>query len=107
MRLDIERDGASERRHRAFPSRRQPGTGLQEFGGTSFDVRGIVGCGGLCPGWRFFPALSRNIRVGIKCHLIHCLQATLFESRSDVQVGTYVLRYADGQTEELPLVYGK
>src|SRR5262249_35105717 len=40
-------------------------------------------------------------------HLIHCLQATLFESRSDVQVGTYVLRYADGQTEELPLVYGK
>jgi len=82
--------------------------GMREFGGTVFDVRGIVGCGGLCPSGRLLPAQARNIRVRAKCRRIHCLQATLFgDIENDVRVGSYVLHYADGQTKELPLVYGK
>jgi WD40 repeat protein len=84
--------------------------GLREFGGTLFDVRGIVGVGGLCPTgreWREWPPQVINIRVGAKCRTLDFLQATICEVEKEVRVGSYVLHYADGQTEELPLVYGK
>jgi WD40 repeat protein len=81
--------------------------GLHRFGGTLFDVRGIVGCAGLCPSGRALPAQVRSIRIDSRCRLIHCLQATAFETQTGVRVGTYVLHYADGQSEELPLDYGK
>src|SRR5262249_18745771 len=42
------------------------------------------------------------------CRMIHCLQAANEgESVTDPRIGRYVLHYADGQTAELPLEYGK
>ncbi len=81
--------------------------GLGEFGGTLFDVRGIVGAGGLCPQGREWPPQVLNIRVGAKCRTLDFLQATIYDVQSEVRVGTYVLHYVDGQTAELPLDYGK
>jgi hypothetical protein len=82
-------------------------SGLQEFGGKMFDVRGIVSFGGLCPTGQELPRQVMNIRVGATCHSLHFLQATHFEVEKHVRVGSYVLHYADGQTAELPLDYGK
>jgi WD40 repeat protein/serine/threonine protein kinase len=82
-------------------------TGLQDFGGKMFDVRGIVVCGGLCPIGKLWPRQVMNIRVGATCHSLHCLQATQWEVEKPVLVGRYILHYADGQTAELPLVYGE
>jgi hypothetical protein len=46
--------------------------------------------------------------VGAKCRVIHCLQAAAWgEGVTDSRIGRYVLHYADGQTAELPLEYGK
>jgi WD40 repeat protein len=81
--------------------------GLREFGGTLFDVRGIVAVGGLCPDGREWPPQVTNIRVGAKCRTLDFLQATIFDVQGEMPVGSYVLHYADGQTAELPLVYGK
>jgi hypothetical protein len=83
-------------------------TGLQEFGGKMFDVRGIVCVGGECPIGQMLPRQVRDIRVGAICRSLHFLQATQFgDVENDVPVGRYVLHYADGQTAELPLVYGQ
>jgi len=81
-------------------------SGLQEFGGIIFDVRGIVGFGGL--GWtgQEWPRQVMNIRVGASCHSLHFLQATINGDYTKLRIGSYVLHYADGQTAELPLVYG-
>ena len=39
---------------------------------------------------------------------LHVLHATNWsEKGSDVRIGTYVLKFADGQSAELPLIYGK
>jgi WD40 repeat protein/serine/threonine protein kinase len=82
--------------------------GLQQFAGTMFDVRGIVAVGGLCPVGQELPRQVLNIAVRTKCHSLHLLQATQFgDSENGVRVGSCVLHYADGQTAQLPLVYGK
>jgi WD40 repeat protein/serine/threonine protein kinase len=81
--------------------------GLRQFGGTTFDVRGIIGVGGLCPIGQLWPRQVVGIPVRAKCRSLHFLQATQFDVEKDVRVGSYVLHYADGQTSELPLAYGK
>ena len=48
-----------------------------------------------------------DIRVGATCHSLQFLQATAYDTGKDVRVGSYVLHYVDGQTAELPLVYGE
>jgi hypothetical protein len=81
--------------------------GLREFGGRMFDVRGIVGVGGLCLDGRMWPPQVMNIRVAARCRSLHFLQAAVFEMPQELRIGSYVLHYADGQTAELPLVCGK
>jgi hypothetical protein len=80
--------------------------GVQTLAGVHFDVRGIVRLGqkdGPSPS----PESIRDIRVGQRCRWLHFLQATPSNSELGTQVGSYILHFADGHREELPIVYGQ
>ncbi len=85
--------------------------GLQELGGTWFDVRGLVqlsgqtlkGLGSQCP------ERVNAIHIGLKCHRLYFLQACQHtpEGFEEKLIGRYVLHYADGGEAELPILNGK
>lgn len=82
-------------------------TGLQSFTGTDFDVRGVVQLLGHRESSTPASAEVRDIRVDRSCRVLCLLQACLFASSSgapsDATVGEYIVRYADGRSEVVPL----
>ncbi|PYM13236.1 MAG: hypothetical protein DME18_09505, partial [Verrucomicrobia bacterium] len=54
-----------------------------------------------------FPEEVKGIPVGMKCRRLHFLHSTGWSAGDGTQVGLYRLHYADGQTQELPIIYGK
>jgi len=77
--------------------------GLQTFDGVTFDIRGIVG-----------PSAKRKrvdgIKVGRKCKALYFLHAARHSTavgQFGTEIGHYVLHYANTQTKEIPIVYGK
>ncbi len=96
-----------------FPSNHlaQLPLGLQEFGGVLFDLRGVIQLrGGEQESHEFpfpFPQIVEGIRVHQKCSRIHILHATSFSPGSQTNVAAYVIRYADDQRREIPVVYGR
>jgi hypothetical protein len=92
-----------------FPSNdlRQLPSRLQQFNDVPFDARGVIQLGGaeatVC-----FPERIEGIAVRQRFSRIHVLHAATFPpliSRKDL--GRYVLRYSNGRTWEIPIVYGK
>jgi len=83
--------------------------GLLEMDGTVFDVRGIVQLDGkrLHATGERYPQQISGIKIGQKCRQLQFLQATGYTSPDGVQVGTYVIRYANGLQETVPIVYGE
>ena len=95
-----------------FPSNHlaQLPSGLQEFGGVHFDVRGVIqlraGAHALP-----FPEKVEGIRVKQKLRHIHFLQGTAFDPTAvkppQTNIATYVIHYADNQIREVPIIYGQ
>jgi WD40 repeat protein/tRNA A-37 threonylcarbamoyl transferase component Bud32/tetratricopeptide (TPR) repeat protein len=83
--------------------------GLQTLAGIQFDVRGIVQLSGqaLKTVEPEYPQSVSGILVGQRCRRIHWLQATGWGVPDGLQVGSYIIHYADGQQREIPIVYGK
>jgi hypothetical protein len=84
--------------------------GLQEFGGVRFDVRGIVQLWGQQAARELqvrFPRDVRGVPVACKGGKVHFLHACGWTSTPGTQVAAYVMRYADGRTQEIPVNYGK
>jgi len=81
----------------------------QTLGDVSFDIRGIVQLAGqkLKAAGGEFPEEVKGIPVGMKCRRLHFLHSTGWSANDGTQVGLYRLHYADGQTQELPIIYGK
>jgi hypothetical protein len=83
--------------------------GLQELGGVRFDVRGLIQLAGdslnvvLRGG---FPAEVKGVKIGRPCRRLHFLQGTGWRVPDGMTIGRYVIHYADGQQQEVPLVYG-
>jgi hypothetical protein len=81
-----------------------PGPGRFTFGGTEFDVRGgvvQVDARDEAAGGRGVVRVP-NLRVAEKCRRLHFLHATpSVETKS--QIGFYVVRYASGREEEVPI----
>jgi hypothetical protein len=73
--------------------------GVQVFNSTAFDIRGLV----------LPDKAGRNvIQVGQACQRLRFLHnATGQGIKSGVRVGRYKIRYADGQTAEVPLFTGR
>ena len=82
--------------------------GLHTFAGVRFDVRGVVRLKGQATpkAGLNYPESIKDIRVARKCRFLHFLQAAS-RVKTGTQVGSYVLHYADGQRQELPVVFGR
>lgn len=84
--------------------------GLQEFGGVKFDVRGIVQVSGQAAAEQLsvkFPKEVTGIKVGRTAHKLHFFHAVGWQSPLGTTVATYVVHFANGETREIPVVYGK
>jgi WD40 repeat protein len=83
--------------------------GLNKFGGISFDVRGIIQLSGTALetlGGRF-PREITNIPVHQTCRRLHFLHGAGWSALAGVPIATYLLHYADGETAEVRVVYGR
>lgn len=83
-------------------------TGVQEFAGTKFDLRGIVQLSSTTL-MRFetnYPVAVSNIGVGQACRQLHFLVGIGWRDPKGMVVGQFVMRLADGSQEPRPLVYG-
>jgi hypothetical protein len=83
--------------------------GLQEIGGVSFDVRGIVQLSGRQAERELevrFPEAADGIRVGRKGKQLHFLHGTGWQAPGGTRIGSYVVHYANGESRTIPIVYG-
>ncbi|MES2466491.1 MAG: protein kinase [Verrucomicrobiota bacterium] len=83
--------------------------GRQTLGGVAFDVRAIVQLGSLKirgdnP---LFPLAVKGIPVDQAGRRLHFLHATRWNVTEGYRIGSYVIHYADGRQEEIPMDYGK
>ena len=77
--------------------------GVRAFAKSAFDVRGLIQLrGGATEG----PTAVR-VKVGLKGRRLHFLLGAHGNTSIDTQVALGVIRYVDGQTRELPLLYGR
>ncbi len=84
----------------AFPA------GLGRWGGVLFDVRGVIQLGRSDPYWSQFPDRV-TIPLGRSFRRVIVLQGANHAEREETVIGSYRLRYADGQEQELELRYGR
>ncbi|NIP92020.1 MAG: hypothetical protein GWO24_00490 [Akkermansiaceae bacterium] len=85
-------------------------SGLQEFNGVSFDVRGVVQLTGKeLDGASFleFPTEVSGIEVKQKANRIHVLHAVGWQDEEGTEVGALVWHYSDGSTAKTPIIYGQ
>jgi hypothetical protein len=54
-----------------------------------------------------FPSAAEGIKVGAQASALHFLHTTAFPDGQDIPVGDYRVRYSDGKSEDIRLVYGK
>lgn len=89
--------------------------GIQTFAGTRFDVRGIVQLASTelltqstlsdQEKARQYPRAAEGIPVKLKAARIHFLQASAWSAGNGEKVGEYVVHFADGQKQSIPLLY--
>ncbi len=83
--------------------------GPQVFAGSQFDVRGIVQLARSGSGTNW-PEQVAGITVGCKCRCLNFLHAADFfadSTRGQLQIGSYRVHYANGQQNEIPIIYGE
>lgn len=84
--------------------------GNPEFCGVPFDVRGIVQLTGNSAEEQLsvkFPQKVPGIAVNQNASKLHALHACAWTETDGNQIGSFVLHYEDGETRELPIIYGK
>jgi hypothetical protein len=84
--------------------------GVYELAGVQFDVRGIVQVSGRNLEQQrpaTYPQEVTSIKVERACRKLHFLQGTGWQEEPGKEIGSYVVRYQDGQTTRIPIVYGK
>jgi len=85
-------------------------SGLQPMLGTKFDIQGIIQLGGVTqdkPWGAKYPPSVPGIKVGTRCRRLQFLLGTGLVERDGLPIGKVVVRYADAQTREIPVVYGR
>lgn len=92
----------------------QPGANLgslprsvQVFAGAAFDVRGLVQLAGAPATGRALdaPLAVRGIAIHAEGRRLHFLHGAVGHIPADTRIGEYLLHYADGRTQSVPLVY--
>jgi eukaryotic-like serine/threonine-protein kinase len=77
--------------------------GVQELGGVTFDVRGLVQLGPLSGEE---PERLDRLRIGRACRRLHFLHGTFYSVSHGTEIAQYVIHYADGQQCVRPVRYG-
>ena len=81
--------------------------GIQRFGNVDFDIRGIVQLAGAEATVQHFPRQIKGIPIGQTCQQLHFLHGSGWNANRGAFVGQYVVHYADGGIEAIPLVFGR
>jgi hypothetical protein len=82
---------------------------MQTLAGTAFDVRGLVQLGSAHrDGGALFPTNVSGIPLARHCRRLHFLHGAIWGTEPvGKQIGRYVLRYANGESRERPIVLGQ
>ena len=83
--------------------------GLHNFAGIDFDLRGVIQLGSFevrAGAGSLLPDEVPGIKIGLKCARLHFLQGTISGAGEDQPIGRYLVKYADGETEVIPILYG-
>jgi WD40 repeat protein/serine/threonine protein kinase len=80
--------------------------GLRTLGGVLFDVRGVIQLGRQDPDWSTFP-VQAQIPVGRRFRQFHVFQSAIRGELDGAVIGRYRLHYADGDSAELEIRYGR
>jgi hypothetical protein len=84
-------------------------TGVQNFAGVEYDVRGMVQLGSKASTTKSFPAQVNGIKIHQKCARLNFLHAAAFGSIANEgeRVGSYIVHYAANRMQsEIPIIYG-
>jgi hypothetical protein len=81
-------------------------TGVTNLAGVPFDVRGLIRLSRSAVNYAIFPQRV-DIAVGQKFRRLHVLHGTAYRARDGTRIGSYRLRYRDGGSAELPILYGR
>jgi hypothetical protein len=85
-------------------------TGVQNFAGVDYDVRGIIQVGSKDRGAERFPTRIDGIKIQQKCARLHFLHSAGFGSLTDEgeEVGRYIVHFATNRMQlEIPIIYGR
>jgi len=83
--------------------------GVQKLGSVEFEVRGLINLSGTFLSrsrMRRFPTAVTGIPLHRKITHLHFLHGTVWQVPQGTPVGSYVLRFLDGQQQVFPVVYG-
>jgi hypothetical protein len=83
--------------------------GIQTLAGVPFDIRGLIQIGSVSRAGEKYPKELSGIAVGLACQRLHLLHAAVsaYGTKEGTQIGSYIVRYANGQTREIPIVVGR
>ena len=82
--------------------------GVQTLAGVPFDLRGLIQVGAHSRRGEPYPREVAGVAVGLASERLHFLHAAIFAfDPPGTQIGNYVVRYAEGQTHEIPIVIGR
>jgi len=84
-------------------------TGIVRLDGVAFDVRGLIQLRGTNAAWQDirqipFPGSIPLARQGRQLHFLHAADRP---DATGTHIGEYAVRFADGQREPIPIIYGK
>ncbi|HSH17601.1 MAG TPA: hypothetical protein VLD18_16285, partial [Verrucomicrobiae bacterium] len=82
-------------------------SGVQQFGDTTFDLRGVVQLAGRRNLKEYFPAARTGLEVNRKFRRLHALHATGWAEQAGVTIAVLRVHFADGQQHEFPIRYGE
>jgi hypothetical protein len=82
-------------------------TGMQILAGTPFDVRGLIQI--MNPSTKRYPPRVDGMAVGQTCQRLHFLHAAIYAAfiSKGQEIGRYIVRYANGDQREIPIVSGR
>jgi hypothetical protein len=72
-----------------------------------WDVRGAIQLGSANRAMLYPPLSVSNIVVGLTCRTLHFLQGAINAEAPGTPIGQYVIRFQDGSSESIPVVYGR
>ncbi len=83
--------------------------GVQKLGGIEFDVRGLIQLSamGIGNSRGAYPQQANGIKIELRCKRLQFLHGTGFVGREGEKIGSYTIHYADGQTNEVAIIYGE